>query len=116
VSKTETKSARAILPVWREGSERYFCLRQYASGLLAASGFAGLVAVGVGVRLGGFARVMSGLMKMALGGVSVVGGGFVVAGFVMLGGFAMVLRSVVVMIGSLGVMFSSLFGHGLSSV
>jgi hypothetical protein len=73
------------------------------------------VAVMLDVLLGGFCSVVSGVMKMALRGVSVVGGGLVIAGFVMHGSFAMMTSCVFVVFSCFGVMFRRLLRH-LSSL
>ena len=81
--KNKKERALGPLAVLQKG-RALFCSTRYLNGLFAAGGL-GLVAVRVGVGLGGLASVMSGLMKMPLRGVSVMGGGFVISGFVMLG-------------------------------
>ncbi len=82
-------------------------------GVLQAGSFGGgLVAVMFDVGLGGFGGVMGGVLEMAVRGVGVVRGGFVIAGFVMLRGGAMMSRGVFMMLGGLVVMLGGLLAHG----
>jgi hypothetical protein len=66
------------------------------------------------VLLGSLDGVVRGVVQVALGGVSVVRGHFMVAGFVVLGGFAMMPSGVFVVFGCLGMMLCGLFGHVFS--
>ena len=67
------------------------------------------LAVVLDVRLGGFRRMMHGVLMMALRDVCVVPGGFVITFFVMLCGFLVVTCGVLVMLGCLVMMFCCLF-------
>jgi hypothetical protein len=67
------------------------------------------LAVVLDVRLGGFRRVMHGVLMMAMCQMRVVPSGFVIALFVMLGGFLMVPCGVLVMFCCLVMMFCCLF-------
>jgi hypothetical protein len=60
-----------------------------------------MLSVLLGVVAAGFGVMLFGMAGMAVGGVGVVRGLFVIAGFVMLGGFAVMLRCVLVMFGGL---------------
>jgi hypothetical protein len=68
------------------------------------------------VRLGGFRRVMRGVVKMALRRMSVMGCRFVVSGLVMPGRLAMMLCCAIVVLRCLGVMLCRLLGHVSSRV
>lgn len=67
------------------------------------------LAVVLDVRLGGFRRVMHGVLMVAVRQVRVMPSRFVSALFVMLCGFLMVTRGVLVMLGCLVMMFCCLF-------
>src|ERR1700735_324891 len=67
----------------------------------------------LGVVAAGFGVMLFGVAGMTVGGVSVVRGLFVIAGFVMLGGFAVMLGCVLVMFGGLVMMFDAcMVAHG----
>jgi hypothetical protein len=61
----------------------------------------------LGVMTAGFGVVFFGMAGMAMGGMGVVRGLFVIAGFMMLGGFAVMLRCVLVMFGGLVMMLDA---------
>jgi hypothetical protein len=63
------------------------------------------------VRLGGFLGVVLGVMMMAARRMRVVSGLLVMAFLVLLRRRAMVLRGMLVVLGGLGVMISSVLGH-----
>jgi hypothetical protein len=65
-------------------------------------------AVVLGVMAASLDMVMFGMAGVPVRAVRVMGRLFVVAGFVMFGGFAMVLRGVFVMLGSLVMMLDAL--------
>lgn len=65
------------------------------------------------VLLGGFLGVMCCVMKMALGGVCVVSGGLVIAGFVMARRFSMMTCRVFVMLCCPSVVLGRLLGHSV---
>ncbi len=69
------------------------------------------MAVRFDVVLGGFFCVLGGLDMVAVCQVGMVGGGFVIAAFMVLGGFAVVARSVVVVLRCLLVMLNCFVGH-----
>jgi hypothetical protein len=71
----------------------------------------GLIPVMLGVQLGCFGCVVSGVMCMPVRSVSVVRRSLVIAGFVMLGGLAMMMGGVFVVLSGVFVVFSSLLGH-----
>jgi hypothetical protein len=60
-----------------------------------------------GVMTAGFGVVMLGVAGVAMRAVRMMGRLFVIAGFVMLGSFAMVLRGMLVVLGSLVVMLDA---------
>jgi hypothetical protein len=64
-----------------------------------------------GVALGCFARVMRGLILVALSGLRVVRGLFVIACFVVLGGLLMVFLRVARMFGRARMMLCGLLSH-----
>jgi len=66
----------------------------------------------VGVMLARFFGVMGRVDMMAMGHVSVMPGGMVIAGLVMLGCLAMVFGRFVVVSGGFAVMIRGGFGHG----
>ena len=66
------------------------------------------------VRLGGLGRVMRGVLVMPLRGVSVMGGGLVVALLVVVRGRAMMSRGVLVMFRRLAMMGCCFLGHDSS--
>jgi len=66
-------------------------------------------AVRFNMMLGGFLRVLGGMDVVTVGEVSVMGGRFVVAIQVMLCGFAVMARSVLVVLRCLGVMVCCFF-------
>jgi hypothetical protein len=76
--------------------------------LLCAGGFR-LVAVMCDVQLCRFGRVVGSVVQVALSGVRVVAGSFVVARLMMPSGFAMVPSRVFVMLCCLVMMFGCLF-------
>lgn len=82
----------------------------WACQLTRGGGFA-CAAVLLGVRLGGFRRVMHGVVVMAVSGVGVMRGEMMVSGFMVLGGFAVVASCVFVMFGGFVVMLGCLLGH-----
>lgn len=63
------------------------------------------------MRLGGFLSVVLGVMMMAARRMRVVSGLLVMAFLVLLRRRAMVLRGMLVVLGGLGVMISSVLGH-----
>jgi hypothetical protein len=67
--------------------------------------------VSAGVVLGSLAGMMRGVHMMAVRGVRVVRGLLVIALFMMPGSFAMMLRSLLVVIGSVVVMLSGFLRH-----
>ena len=67
------------------------------------------VAVLVGVVLASFFCVMNRVHLMTVGHVGVVSGLFVIAGLVVVGSRAMMLRSVIMMLGGFAVMIRNLF-------
>jgi hypothetical protein len=69
-----------------------------------------------GVVLSSFVRVVFCLHMMAVRQVSVMPGFLVVARIVVLGGSYMVLRSLLMVLCCLAMMFSGFFRHGLSSL
>jgi hypothetical protein len=89
-----------------------------ARGLLAArlsaGGFGGFAVV-FSVSLGGFGGVVRCVMKMAGGDLSVISGDVVIFFFVVPSGFAMMMRGLLVMLGSFVVMLACLLGHVSSS-
>jgi hypothetical protein len=60
-----------------------------------------VLSVMLGVVAAGFGVMLFGMAGMAVGGVGVMRGLFVIAGFMMLGGFAVMLRRVLVVLGGL---------------
>jgi hypothetical protein len=66
-----------------------------------------VLAVQFGVVTAGFRMMLFGVAGVAMRGVGVMRCLFVVASFVMLGGFAMMLRRVLVMLGSLVMMLNA---------
>jgi hypothetical protein len=74
-------------------------------------GFSGFAVI-FGVRLGGFCGVMGGVMKMTLGYLSMMGGGFVIVGFMVGGCGAMMTSGVFETFCGLLVMLCCLFRHG----
>jgi hypothetical protein len=60
-----------------------------------------VLSVMLGVVAAGFGVMFFGMAGVAVGGVGVMRGLFVIAGFVMLGGFAVMLRRVLVVFGGL---------------
>jgi hypothetical protein len=65
------------------------------------------MAVMFGMMTAGFGVVMLGVAGVAMGAVGVMRRLFVIAGFMMLGSFAMVLRGMLVMFGSLVMMLDA---------
>jgi hypothetical protein len=72
--------------------------------------------VRLGVRLGSFAGVMKGVLRVTVRYVRMVSSGMVIARFVMPGGFAMVARSVLVVLGGFMVMLVLRHGRLLSGL
>jgi hypothetical protein len=60
-----------------------------------------VLSVMLGVVAAGFGVMFFGMAGVAVGGVGVMRGLFVIAGFMMLGGFAVMLRRVLVVFGGL---------------
>jgi hypothetical protein len=63
------------------------------------------------VLLSGFGGVMGCVMQVALGGVRVVRGAFVIAGFMVLGGLAVMTGGMLVMLGCLMMVLGCFLGH-----
>jgi hypothetical protein len=85
----------------------------FAKGSTHPTGWTSVRAVLLGVMPAGFGVVLFGVAGMTVGGVSVMGGLFVIAGFVMFGGFAVMLRRVLVVLGGLVMMFDAcVVAHG----
>jgi hypothetical protein len=70
-----------------------------------------VLAVMLGVVLGGLGCVMRGVVKVALSGVGVMGCRLVVTSFVVLGRFAMMTGGVVVVFRCLEMVLCCLLGH-----
>jgi hypothetical protein len=64
----------------------------------------------IGVRLGGFTRVMIGVAMMRVSEMGVMGGRLVTGVVAVLGGFAMMFRGLIVVVGGGFVMFGGEFG------
>jgi len=65
-----------------------------------------------GVEFGGFGGVVSGMVMVAIGGMSVVRREMMVTGFVVARGFAMVACRVLVVLGCFVMMLGCLLRHG----
>jgi hypothetical protein len=63
------------------------------------------------VRLGGFARMVHGMLVMAASGMGMMSRCFVIAGFMVPGGFAMMLRRMLVMFGCFVMMLGCVLRH-----
>jgi len=85
----------------------------FLAGLLGASS-PGFVSVVLYVKFGCLAGVMSCVLMMTMGGVCVMGSGFVVACLMVFGRFAMMSRRVLVMLGCFVMMLCGLLRHGSS--
>jgi hypothetical protein len=96
VSRSSTNKKAA--PFYRGGKTRL-----YADNFFLCLG----VAVMLGMMTAGFGVMMLGVAGVAVRAVGVMGRLFVVAGFMMLGSFAMVLRGMLVVFGSLVVMLDA---------
>ena len=70
-----------------------------------------LVPVMLGVRFRRFDGVVLGVVRVAVGGVGMVRGLFVIAGFVMFGGFLVMVSRFFVVFSGLVMMFCCFFGH-----
>jgi len=71
-----------------------------------------LATVRVGVSLGSFGGVVRGVKRVSVRNVGVVGCNLVVSGFVVSRSFAMMAGGVLVVFGSLFVVFNGVRGHG----
>jgi hypothetical protein len=67
-----------------------------------------------GVSLGGFGGVVGGIKHVRVSDMGVVGCGLMVSRFVLRSGLAMMPGGMLVVLGSLFVMFDGLLGHGLT--
>jgi hypothetical protein len=74
------------------------------------------VAVVLDVRLRRFSRVMSGVLHVSVGGVSVVRGALVISRLVVVGCLAMVPGGVLVVFGCVLMMLCCVFCHGDASL